>query len=444
MGQLGSALVRTRELPLLQQLKYIESNLLVINPKRFNDEIEEKPYWYNYYAGYSHSFAKTIIETASLSEASVILDPWNGAGTTTLMSSVMGYRSVGIDLNPVMKIIARAKQATRTDVSAIELRLSGLSKVRAKKISSNDPLFLWFRESGVIAIRKVERTIVESGNFSSAAAKVDSLQANECVLYTALFNCIRTYLRAFIPSNPTWIKKPKLDADKIEVSWKEFQARYISLVRDMLKGLKVEDHSWPIDQSLLKIASSSSLPLPNEYVDLVLSSPPYCTRIDYGVATLPELAVISVSGSSGMDEVRRSLMGTTTVPKEIDKPAVGEIGELCFKFLEEVKTHSSKASHTYYYKNLTQYFISLSRSISEIFRVMRPKASFVCVVQDSYYKDLHCDLPSMIVELGLMAGLSLEKRIDFQSKQNMVNLNARSKSYRKDTTAYESVLIFLK
>lgn len=418
--------------------------MLVINPKRINEEIEEKPYWYNYYAGYSHSFAKNIIETAGLSESSIILDPWNGAGTTTLMSSVIGHKSVGVDLNPVMKIIARAKQATRSDVGVIESKLLELSAIRARKVRSDDPLFMWFRDSGVTAIRKIERIIVDSNSFVSVATKVDALGVGECVLYTALFNCVRTYLKDFIPSNPTWIKKPKNSSDKIDVVWKEFKARYTSFVLEMLNGLKAEEHIWPVDRALLKIASSVSLPLPDEHIDLVLSSPPYCTRIDYGVATLPELAVISTIGTTDIDDVRRSLMGTTTVPKKIDDPSVDEVGELCFKFLGDVKAHSSKSSGTYYYKNLLQYFSGLSGSILEINRVMRPKASFVCVVQDSFYKDLHCDLPSMIVELGGMAGLRLDQRFDFESKQNMVNLNARSKSYRKETTAHECVLIFVK
>ncbi|WP_156316126.1 hypothetical protein [Pseudomonas sp. P1.31] len=418
--------------------------MLVINPKRVNEEIEEKPYWYNYYAGYSHSFAKSIIETAGLNESSIILDPWNGAGTTTLMSSVIGHKSVGVDLNPVMKIIATAKQANRSDIGIIESKLLGLPAVRAKKERADDPLFLWFRDSGVTAIRRVERAIVKSSKFVSVSAKVESLEASECVLYTALFNCVRTYLKDFIPSNPTWIKKPKNDDDKVDVGWKEFKARYTSLVLDMLNGLRVEEHIWPADRALVNVASSTRLPLPNDHVDLVLTSPPYCTRIDYGVATLPELAVISIIGTSDIDDVRRSLMGTTTVPKKVDAPTAGEVGELCFKFLEDVKAHSSKASGTYYYKNLLQYFTGLSRSILEVSRVMRPNASFVCVVQDSFYKDLHCDLPSMIVELGGMAGLKLDQRHDFVSKQNMVNLNARSKSYRKETTAYECVLIFVK
>jgi DNA modification methylase len=74
-------------------------SLLIINPKRVNESIEVKPFWYNYYAGYSHTFTQNIIDSAKLPNDAVILDPWNGAGTTTLMASVNGYHSVGVDLN---------------------------------------------------------------------------------------------------------------------------------------------------------------------------------------------------------------------------------------------------------------------------------------------------------------------------------------------------------
>lgn len=53
--------------------------------------------------------------------------------------------------------------------------------------------------------------------------KVESLSIEQCVLYTALFNSVREYLKAFIPSNPTWIKRPKLEVDKIDVDWKLFK-----------------------------------------------------------------------------------------------------------------------------------------------------------------------------------------------------------------------------
>ena len=100
--------------------------MLIINPKRINETIEVKPFWYNYYAGYSHTFTQKIIESAELSADAIILDPWNGAGTTTLMSSVNGFHSTGVDLNPVMRIIATAKQATKGDIEFVNSRVNDI------------------------------------------------------------------------------------------------------------------------------------------------------------------------------------------------------------------------------------------------------------------------------------------------------------------------------
>ncbi|WP_152524984.1 hypothetical protein [Pseudomonas viridiflava] len=418
--------------------------MLVINPKRVNEEAEAKPSWYNYYAGYSHSFAKNIIESHILTETSVILDPWNGAGTTTLMSSISGYSSVGIDLNPVMKVIATAKQANRCDAEHIQSKIFKLSNIRLRQTQDSDPLRYWFRESGVLAIRKIEHWILEGIRYSTMVEKIESLSIQQCILYNALYNCVRESLKEFIPSNPTWIKRPKSDAEKIELDWTSFKKRYIFLVSEMLKALDLDTHTWPSDRASLVIASSTSMPLPDKYVDLVLSSPPYCTRIDYGIATLPELAIMSDSSTNNVQEVRRALMGTTTVSKAMEKLDDLQLGTKCKTFLNDVKNHTSKSSATYYYKNILKYFVDLSKSISEISRVMKTDAHFVCVVQDSFYKELHCDLPSILIDIALLAGLKLDRKFDFESKQNMVNLNAKSRSYRNKSVAYESVLIFYK
>src|SRR5690625_7356069 len=53
-----------------------------------------------------------LLDYFSLDFDSIILDPWNGSGTTTEISSGLGYDSVGFDLNPVMLIVARARNVT--------------------------------------------------------------------------------------------------------------------------------------------------------------------------------------------------------------------------------------------------------------------------------------------------------------------------------------------
>lgn len=56
-----------------------------------------------------------------------------------------------------------------------------------------------------------------------------------------------------------------------------------------------------IQHPTLKTGTSTDLPVKSETIDLILSSPPYCTRIDYAIATLPELAILSVKGEKEID-----------------------------------------------------------------------------------------------------------------------------------------------
>lgn len=417
--------------------------MLIINPKRINEKIEVKPYWYNYYAGYSHTFTQNVIESAGLSQDSVIMDPWNGAGTTTLMSSVNGFRSIGVDLNPVMRVIANAKQTTKDDINLVKARLKGLSSKADIGPKDSDSLRAWFSEESIESIRKIEKSILGGKDYWSTNEKVHNLTAAECLMYTALFNCVRAYLSDFIPSNPTWIKKPKNPDDKIRVPWVQLRDQYVSYVNGMINGMSVVEHDWPSGLSEITVGSSGNLSVDSSSIDFVLTSPPYCTRIDYGVATLPELSILCVNGEDEVDKIRRKLMGTTTVPKSIENKANSLTGK-CHDFLEAVRSHSSKASKTYYYKNLVQYFYDLMVSLGEIDRVLKVKAKFVCVVQDSYYKDVHCDLPGIVVEMASSRGLMLLENVEFESKRNMANMNVGAKQYRDKRTAYENVLIFEK
>ena len=90
------------------------------------------------------------------------------------------------------------------------------------------------------------------------------------------------------------------------------------------------------------------------------------------------------------------------------------------------------------------HFFDLKLSINEIARVLKKKSKFICVVQDSYYKDLHCDLSSIVIEMAGMKNLLICESVEFESKNNMANLNTKAKKYRKKSKAFENVLIFEK
>ncbi|GGK43720.1 TRM11 family methyltransferase [Aliivibrio fischeri] len=411
---------------------------MIQNPKRSADSKSKNNYWYDYYAGYSESFTISALQSAKLPINATILDPWNGAGTTTNSCSKLGLKSLGFDLNPVMVIIAKANQANDDEIRLAFQNNKLLSRRYKSEPNIQDPLLLWLTPCSIEHIRKIEKFILKGKTYDSLLKKSEALTTSQCVQYVALFNTLRSFLDKFIPSNPTWIKKASSNEEKIDLSWEQIKSAYLINSSKMSESLINSSTNSHIQHPTLKTGTSTDLPVKSETIDLILSSPPYCTRIDYAIATLPELAILSVKGEKEIDSLRRTLMGATTVPKAV--PSNISFGKVCDHFLLKVKQHSSTASSTYYYKNFFQYFLELSLSMKEIARVLKYKGKCYLVVQDSYYKDIHCDLAKIIVDMCTSLGLKHISTNTFYSKNNMANINPKGKKYRIKTEAIESVI----
>jgi hypothetical protein len=191
------------------------------------------------------------------------------------------------------------------------------------------------------------------------------------------------------------------------------------------------------------VASSEHLPVRRGTIDFVLSSPPYCTRIDYGVATSPELAVLGFQVDTRLRELRARLIGTPTIHADTPEPSASW-GNTCLALLERIRNHPSKAAKAYYYKTYAQYFAGMARSFSEMSRCLKAQARCVLVVQDSYFKDVHIDLATIFAEIALSASLTLRRQVDFPISRTFGSINSRSRSYRSASSATESVLCFVK
>ncbi|MFL6161797.1 MAG: hypothetical protein ACJ74U_06170 [Jatrophihabitantaceae bacterium] len=65
--------------------------------------------YYRYYAGYTQGFVEDMLAALEIEFKAIVLDPWNGAGTTTVAAAATGFTAVGFDLNPAAGLIARAR-----------------------------------------------------------------------------------------------------------------------------------------------------------------------------------------------------------------------------------------------------------------------------------------------------------------------------------------------
>jgi len=193
----------------------------------------------------------------------------------------------------------------------------------------------------------------------------------------------------------------------------------------------------------LDVAESSNLPLPDDHVDLVISSPPYCTRLDYAMSTCIELTLLGYSPSSSLKDLRRAMIGSPVIKKGMHYANQKLWGKSCNEFLNAVSLHKSKAARSYYHKTLAQYYDSIYCSLGEISRVLKKGGSCILVVQDSYFKDVHNDVPKIVEEMCMVHHMNLVNKYEYQCSLNYVNINKRARAYRKGH-ATESVLIVKK
>lgn len=425
---------------------------IIKNPKRTRINIGKES-WYPYYAGFSGDFVSSLIKSLSLSKDTRILDPWNGSGTTTTLAYQLGFESSGCDLNPVMVIAAKAKVLNVAELpSLIPLANDIVAKARVadhSPIYEIEPLETWFSTSSATSFRQLERAVqqllINTNKYISLknATSVQNLSCIACFFYLTLFRTIRRVINRFYTSNPTWIKIPSPN-HRLRTSLDSILSIFLEEVNVMADSAEAEK-MIPNTQRLatFSVASSSSLPVKSSSTDLVITSPPYCTRIDYAVATLPELTILGFDLNTDFDNLRRQLIGASTVPKEM--PAISEQwGTTCRQFLGKMLTHESKASATYYYKNHLQYFNQIFVSIGELNRVMKSGGACIVVVQDSYYKDIHNDLAQTFTEMFYNTGFYLTHRRDFVSETNIGGIHPGKKKYRNSHKPVESVLCFQK
>lgn len=426
------------------------TGLTIENPKRQHAARNSSAGWYDYYAGYSPTFAKSLLESTKLEPGALIADPWNGSGTTTEIASLLGFKGYGYDLNPVMLVVAKArllKRSTTPSIKPLALNIVELAKSSTlEEQDTKDLLSVWFKTGGVTAIRRLERAVqaitIDAEGYRLLSDRNLSTEVSDIAafFYNALFRSVRSFLKPFIGSNPTWVRKPKLDRERIRVDLTLLTREFNRQVKGMLDALENVFYCHLDSDYFLDIANSTSLPLGDGSADLILTSPPYCTRIDYAITTLPELALLGFSGQK-VRALRDGMIGTSTVRKaELSSKDVW--GHTCSELLWKIKTHQAKASATYYYKTHLQYFDSVFKSLGECRRVLKTDGSCILVVQDSYYKDVHNDLPKIIAEMGRAQKLKLTRRVNFYQARTLAGVNRGAKEYRSCFGATEAVLCF--
>jgi hypothetical protein len=203
-----------------------------------------------------------------------------------------GMPSIGFDLNPVMVIVAKARLLPASEADSIEPLGSKIVE-QAKKIfvaaDLSDPLTIWFGKANAGVLRSLEVSIRNHlmGSLTHAEEQVnlDRLSSLAATNFVALFSVCRELAAGFRGTNPTWLRYPRLGEEKPRYSNDAIYRRFLRALRAMAGALQVRNELRPVDPIIaeIRVADTTEIFLPVESVDFALTSPPYCTRIDYPI-----------------------------------------------------------------------------------------------------------------------------------------------------------------
>lgn len=401
--------MRRMSSPSSQRAQQLEDALRALAPPSPKRQPSSDHGSFDYYAGYADAFVEDVIGVIS-GHTNSVLDPWNGAGTTTAAAAKAGLTTIGLDINPAAVVIAKAR-LLMSDVASSLLPLADevVTRARQRRDAAREPdlLLRWLDPSTASSIRRLERSISEllvpsDGEDMEARDVIDNISCLAALFYLALFRTTRDVLAPFVASNPTWIRLRVDPADRLHIGFGSLARRLRANVLALQEASKANEYPALTKQPRVALGSSSQIPLRGSSVSAVLTSPPYCTRIDYAIATLPELAVLGYDWAH-VQALRAQLIGTPTiVAGRSSSQVIGS--DTLQKLIRRVKRHSSYAAQSYYLPFYRQYFDSMLASLSEINRVARQGSPIVLVVQDSWFKEVHVDTPKIIGELAESIG----------------------------------------
>jgi hypothetical protein len=351
--------------------------------------------WAYSYSGFSLEFARAALKALGAREQSSILDPFLGSGTALVAAADLQCAGFGVDVSPFSALLARTRLSSGVNSERVMAVLSRHSSSKshegAEVLGAENAAYVSSVIEGLARSSHVAPTELWESIFNDGDGEHDV----EAVVLLSLAMGAREASRLVRGSNPVWLRPvdkreqgSKTDLRNSALAWANLICRDLDTARP--KGRKTYR---------IEVGDIATVNLPKGSFEFCLTSPPYLNRLDYVTASLPELSVLQFVTPFSMQELRKSMIGTTRVVSKSSSATPNELGVLATDILQKIRRHPSYASERYYYHIFAHYFVMLFAALRRIRSSMRKGGKGIIVLQDSFYKDLNVPTPSICVEM---------------------------------------------
>lgn len=361
--------------------------------------------WYYYKEGYSPNFVEKAIEYAGISKNDLIIDPFNGSGTTTLTSSILGYKSIGIEVNPFTSFLSDAK-VKNIEVSQLD-NIEG-KLLKAVNTGSKSPLLEFSTFSKKENLDKwlfndeVLKSFEGGWQFSNSVSGYNLRKLIRLALIsTAMQNGNAKRDGKCLRYRNNWDKNG-FNKD----SFIETLLLNISNIKDDLQIAPIS-----VKSKILRGDCRNLLKSTNEINDfkLCITSPPYLNTFDYTDIYRPELFL----GKFIQDPQKLYDLRLETIRSHIQAkwqlPTQYDFGLLFQQTMKHINENKENLMH----KNIPLMMQAYFEDMLNILKILKAKASKNAqvwfVVSNSAYAGLEVPVDLIIGDIATKAGWYLKE-----------------------------------
>jgi DNA modification methylase len=345
----------------------------------------------------------------------LVLDPMAGSGTTLAEARRLGRNAVGYDIDPLARLIAEVKVSHIND-GAVERAYTAVVKLTETDLAA-------LKRRHVSADIRSRVTLPDFPNrdywFTNSVAEALALLTHHISTVRAAATVRRFLWVAF--SSLILAKKSVANARDIIHSRHHFfyhdeqpdvLGRFKTRVNHMRKRMDEYRKDCKDDQKIRTVArlgDARRLTDEDESVDLIFTSPPYATALDYPRAHFLAVAwmekVLGVDLPSYRSKAGHYIGSNRGVAREFElRPSLlnHRTAKLVLsKLADRSPRHASV---------IQRYFLDMAKVIREGARVLKAGCHALIVVCPSHIRKVDVPTPDVLVEIAEGAGLKIKKK----------------------------------
>ncbi len=205
---------------------------------------------------------------------SVVYDPFMGRGTTLIEAQLHGHKVIGNDINPLSKVLT-SPRLNPPSLADIEKRLNKIELTHNTDIDAD--LSVFFHEETLSEIYGW-RNYFQQEKLDKIDAWLQMVACSRLTGHSSGFFSVFT-----LPPNlaASLVSQRKINEKRNQIpEYRDTKALILRKSKQLLRH-GIPDNYYRNDALLLTESADNTPQIPNDYVDLVVTSPPFLDTVDY-------------------------------------------------------------------------------------------------------------------------------------------------------------------